>query len=526
MRDFQLPGRSPVIAANGIAASSHPLGTEAAIRILRDGGNAMDAAIACAVVLGLTEPASTGIGGDMFVLFSPAGSDEIKALNASGCAPAGLNANALRENGATEIGLNSPHAVTIPGAIDGFCRLNADWGRLDLAQVLEPAITLAENGVPVSPRVAHDWAVTGQVLSGDARRWYLNGDAPFQTGQLWRHSGQAEVLRRVAQQGRDAFYEGEIAQDMVTSLQAMGGTHTMEDFAACASFYTDPISGPYRGYELVQHRPNGQGATAILMARMLEHFHLGGLDPWGAKRAHIEAEVAKLAYDARDRFIADPDHTTRLDHMISKETAAQLAALVDLERANPAVEAATGAIHKDTVYLTVVDRDLMAVSLIYSTFHAFGSGLASDKFGILFQNRGAGFSLQEGHPNEAAPKKRPMHTIIPGMVRKQGKVVMPFGVMGGHYQPTGQVRVLSNMLDFGMDVQEALDGPRSFYEDGQLLMERGYDPDILHTLGGLGHDVHTPPNPIGGGQAIWIDHANGTLHAGSDPRKDGLALGY
>ena len=526
MRDFQLPGRSAVIAANAMAASSHPLGTQTAIKILQDGGNAMDAAIACALVLGLTEPASTGIGGDMFVLFTPPGSNDIKAMNSSGRAPARFDAAALRAGGATDIGLTSPHAVTIPGAIDGFCRLAQDWGKLDLAQVLAPAIDLAENGIPVSARVAYDWRANSQVLSGAARKWYLQGDAPFQVGQTWRHSGQAEILRRVARLGRDGFYGGEVAEDMVNSLRALGGTHDLSDFAQNHCDYTDPISDSYRGYEMLQHRPNGQGATAVLLANILENFDLSTLDPWGVKRAHIEAEAAKLAHDARDRFLADAAHVTRLDHMLSRETAAKLADLIDPNRALETPRTATGNVHKDTVYLSVVDRDRMAVSLIYSIFHNFGSGLASDRFGVLFHNRGSGFSLQPGHPNEAAPSKRPLHTIIPGMLRHQGRVTMPFGVMGGQYQPTGQVRVMSNMLDFGMDVQEAIDGPRSFAEDGILLMERGYDPDVLQALSDMGHHVQTPPNPIGGGQAIWIDHANGTLHAGSDPRKDGLALGY
>ena len=526
MRDFQLPGRSAVVASEGICASSHPLGTNAAIRILQDGGNAMDAAIATAFILGLAEPASTGIGGDMFVLFTPPGSDEVKALNASGRAPAKLTAQALRDTGATQIALNSPHAVTIPGAIDGFCRLSRDWGRFDLAQVMAPAIRYAENGMPVSPRVGYDWHTFGSALKGVARQHYLDHDRPYVTGQKWAHPGQAEVLRRIARNGRAGFYEGEVAEDMVASLNAMGGVHTLDDFASNTCEYTDPISGSYKDAELLQHRPNGQGATALLMAKILEHFDIASLDPWGTKRAHLEAEAAKLAYDARDRFITDDEYTTRLDHMLSAQTASKLAALIDPKRALPHVSKATGAIHKDTVYLSVVDKDRMAVSLIYSTFHAFGSGLASDKFGVLFQNRGAGFSLDKGHPNELAPNKRPMHTIIPAMLRNSGKVTMPFGVMGGHYQPSGHLRVLTNMMDFGMDVQEALDGPRSFAEDGKLLLERGYDPDVMQELADLGHAVQTAPNPIGGGQAIWIDHANGTMQAGSDPRKDGLALGY
>jgi gamma-glutamyltranspeptidase/glutathione hydrolase len=249
------------------------------------------------------------------------------------------------------------------------------------------------------------------------------------------------------------------------------------------------------------------------------------MDPLGAERAHIEAEAAKLAYDARNRFLADPDHTTRLAHMLAPETAAGLAALIDTKRAMPAAAPLSEAIHKDTVYITVVDRDRMAVSLIYSIFHGFGSGIASEKFGILLQNRGAGFSLEEGHPNELAPGKRPMHTIIPAMLKQGGDVIMPFGVMGGGYQPTGHARLVSNLSDFGMELQSAIDAPRCFADGGVLKVERGYDAAVRQALADLGHKIDVPDTPLGGAQAIRID-ASGVLIGGSDPRKDGCALGY
>lgn len=526
MRDFHLPGRSTVYAANGLCATSHPLAAKVAIQMLEAGGNAADAAIAAAVLLGLCEPQMTGLGGDCFVLIKPAGRDDIVALNGSGRAPAALCAAQMRARGHVSMPVNGAESVTIPGAVDAFCQLSKDLGRIGLKAALAPAIHYAQQGIPVAPRTAFDWAMHAQNLQGAARDFYLlNGQAP-KAGQIFRAPQQAEVLRRICEDGRAGFYEGEVAEDMVAALQAQGGVHTLDDFAATKCDYVDPISGTYKGTELVEHPPNSHGATAILMANILSHFDLAALNPLGAPRAHLEAEAAKLAYDARNRFLADADHTTRLDHMLHPQTAAQLAALIDPTRAMPSATSLSEAVHRETVYLTVVDKDRMAVSMIYSVFHDFGSGLASSKFGINFQNRGAGFTLQEGHPNEAAGGKRPMHTIIPAMLKREGRVVMPFGVMGGPYQPNGHARVLTNLVDYDMELQSALDAPRSFAHDGVLQIERGYADTVRAELAAMGHKVVTPQTPIGGAQAIWIDEKSGVLAGASDPRKDGCALGY
>ena len=523
MRDFQAPGRSAVYASNGVCATSHPLAAKVAIETLEAGGNAVDAALAGAVLLGICEPQMTGIGGDCFVLIKPAGEDRILALNGSGRAPKACSAQAMRDRGLQTVPLRGVDPVTIPGAMDAFCRLSQDWGKLGLDRVLAPAIRYAEAGVPVAPRVAFDWAEDGPALSDDARNFYLFGGQAPKPGQIFRAPGQAEVLRRVARDGRAGFYEGEVAEDMVASLQALGGQHTLEDFAATSCTYAEPVSGPYKGIDLVEHPPNGQGATAILMLNILSHFDLAAMDPFGAQRAHIEAEAAKLAYDARNRFIAET--APRLDHMLAPETAAKLAALIDPKRAMASPVPLTEAVHKDTVYITVVDRDRVAVSLIYSIFWGFGSGLASRKFGINFQNRGAGFSLEAGHPNEAGGGKRPMHTIIPGMLRKNGKVIMPFGVMGGAYQPCGHARFVTNMVDFGMEAQAAIDAPRCFSGTEGMMLETGYAPQVRAELAAMGHDVKLSPEPIGGAQSILIDDS-GILIGASDPRKDGCALGY
>lgn len=526
MRDFHKPGRSAVLALNGLCATSHPLAAQAAVDVLQHGGNAMDAALAGAVILGQAEPAMTGLGGDCFALVSPAGGDEVIAVNGSGRAPVAASSEALRAAGHDVVPPRTAFAVTIPGAVDAFCTMSEKWGRMGLADSLAPAIRYMEEGIPVAPRVAFDWQESANLLhEGAAHRHYLNDGAIPGVGEIFRLPGNAEVLRRIAAQGRDGFYSGEVAEDMCAALNAAGGGHTLDDFAATACTIGTPLSGSYKGRDLLEHPPNGQGVTAHLMLNILSHFDLPAMDPFGAKRAHIEAEAAKLAYDARNRFMADADYMTRLEHLQSPETAARLAALIDPKRVMTSPASLAEEVHRETIYITVVDRDRMVVSLIYSIFNSFGSGIASDKFGILFQNRGAGFTLQPGHPNEMAGGKRPMHTIIPAILCEQGRVTMPFGVMGGQYQPNGHARVLTNMIDYGMDPQAALDAPRSFAEKGKLRLERGYDEEVFAELAELGHDIEVPSAPIGGAQAIMI-HENGVLEGASDPRKDGCAIGY
>jgi gamma-glutamyltranspeptidase/glutathione hydrolase len=529
-RDFQRPGRSAIYAYNGMIATSHPLATKIALDTLQAGGNAVDAALAAAFMLPLCEPQSTGLFGDAFALVKPAGEETLFGLNGSGPAPAGLRADALRASGLTAMPVDQAHAVTLPGAVAAFEQLARSHGRLGLAAAVAPAIRYAEEGVPVAPRVAADWPTAAPTLRGHAREVYLWQGEPPRPGQRFRAPGQAEVLRRIAAEGAAGFYQGEVAEDLVDSLRALGGCHTLADFAAVRPEPVKPISVHYRGRELVELPPNGQGITALLMARILEQFDLPSLDPLGAQRAHLEAEAQKLAYDARNRFVADPrlhaDMSRRTQRLLSDETAAALARLIDPKRANTRYAAQAEAVHRDTVYLTVVDRDRCAVSLIFSIFHSFGSGLASRRFGLLFQNRGAGFCLTPGHPNEATGGKRPMHTIIPAMLQRDGRLVMPFGVMGGQYQPTGHMRVLSNLIDFGLDPQSALDAPRSFAEVDALELEAGYTDDVAAELSAMGHRVRRPPGPLGGAQAIWIDERNGLLVGASDPRKDGCALGY
>jgi gamma-glutamyltranspeptidase/glutathione hydrolase len=539
MRDFHLPGRSTAYAANGMCATSHPFAAQEAVNVLRAGGNAVDAATTAALMLGLLEPAMTGIGGDMFALVWKPGEDKPRGLNGSGRAPAALNAAMLREQGHNTIPLDSAHAVSVPGAIDAFDTLLRDHGTQGWDTVLAPSIRLAREGHPIAPKAAYDWAQEGVgKLSGAARQHFLLDDRAPKAGERFAYPAKAEALELIAKEGRAGFYEGPVAEDMLSSLNALGGVHTLDDFANTACTWVEPISGDYRGTTLWELPPNGQGATAILMAKILAGFDLGALDPFGAERAHLEAETARLAYHARNCLIADadtPGAAERLAHMLSDSTVDAMRRRIDPTRMRPDLLAEAdklhalgpnGAPHRDTIYITVVDGDRMMVSLIYSVFHAFGGGLASTKYGINFQNRGGGFSLVEGHPNELAGGKRPMHTIIPAMLSKGATPMATFGVMGGQYQSCGHARAISNLLDYGMDPQAVMDGARCFPQDRKLDIERGYSPEVIEQLHVMGHTINRDIGPIGGGQMIVLDHANNCLIGGSDPRKDGVALGW
>ena len=530
MRDFQLPGRSTAHALNGMAATSHPLASLAAIDMLRAGGNAIDAAIAASAVLAVVEPQSTGIGGDCFMLLCPGGTGEVIGLNGSGRAPAAATAEWYLERGMDAVPLNlSPHCVTVPGAVDAWARLLADHGTMDFAAVLAPAIDHAENGYVVAPRVAWDWQrEVGKIgVDETARQIFLPQGRTPRAGEVHRQPLLAETLKALARDGRDAFYTGAIAEEVVAYLRGLGGLHTLDDFADHRSDYVTPIRTTYRGYEVVQIPPNGQGITVLLMLNILAGYPLGDLDPLGVERLHLEAEATRLAYRARDTLIGDPSQAdVPVERLLSADYAERLRCQISPDRAMGDLGASNFPVHPDTVYLTVVDRDRNAVSFINSLFNSFGSGLVAPRSGFLLQNRGAGFVVAAGHANCIGPGKRPLHTIIPGMVQKDGRAVLSYGVMGGYYQPVGHTHLLTNIIDYGMDVQEGLDLARAFHVGGDLLLERGIGDAAAHGLAALGHRVGRNKYPHGGGQAIWIDWENGALIGGSEPRKDGIALGY
>jgi gamma-glutamyltranspeptidase/glutathione hydrolase len=511
-----------------MAATSHPLSTLAALEIMRAGGNAMDAAICAAAVQAVVEPQSTGIGGDCFALYCPKGSDEVIAFNGSGRAPKGATVDAYREMGLEAMPKRGPYGVTVPGAIDGWCQLLADHGRLDMATVLAPAIHYAENGYVVHDRVAIDWKDTEKDLAADlhsARIFLPGGKAPV-AGDVHKQPELAHTLRQIAERGRSGFYEGAVAEDMVGRLRELGGVHTLQDFAETKGEYVTPISADYRGLRIHQVPPNNQGLTALVMFNLMARHDLSKLDPVGVDKLHLEIEAGRLAFRERNDSIADPLASAGVvERLLSPEFTSKLAAEIDMGRAMDHLPKADLAM-SDTVYISIVDEDRNAVSFINSTYFSFGSAVTGPKSGVVLQNRGYSFKLDPAHPNAIGPGKRPLHTIMPGMATKAGKAIMPFGVMGGDYQPFGHVHVLTNLLDHGMDIQEAIDCPRVFYEKNAIVAETGVPDATVQGLRDKGHTVVTAENPHGGGQAIWIDWDAGTLTGGSDPRKDGLALGY
>ena len=528
MRDFHYPGRSTVHGADGMAATSQPASTLAAVEILRRGGNAIDAAISAAAVQAVVEPHSTGIGGDCFTLLALNGSADVVALNGSGHAPKAATTDKYQDLGLSTIPLTSAHAVTVPGAIDAWTTILSDYGTMSLDEVFSSAITYAQDGYAVHPRSAHGWTKSVDKLKADpmARHTFLPNDKPPKPGQLIYQPELAGTLKTIAREGRDGFYCGEIAQNLVGYLNLLGGLHSVDDFASQKSEYIAPIKSSYQGHDIYQCPPNGQGIAVLIMLGILEQFDLPNYAPLSKERIHLESEATRLAYHVLEQTICDPRQgDIPVDYLLSSEHLNQLTRKISLDsRMTDVPDSAP--IHPETIYLTVVDRDRNAISLINSVCFAFGSGLVEPKSGILLHNRGSAFSLDPLHPNAIAPHKRPRHTIIPGLVTKNSQVVMPFGVMGGQFQPVGQVRVLTNFLDYQMDLQEALDGGRSFSFGGILDLEPTIPKRVAAELSALGHNVRYTDTPLGSGQAIWIDYEQGTLVGASDPRKDGLALGY
>ncbi|WP_127144313.1 gamma-glutamyltransferase [Pelagibacterium montanilacus] len=526
-RDFMVPGKSVALAENAMAATSHPLATLAALDILRAGGNAVDGAIAAVAVQCVIDPHMTGIGGDCFALYAPA-NGKMTAYNGSGRSPAGIDAEALRAKGWSAIENMSPEAVTIPGAVDAWCALNAAHGRLGLDQILAPAIRSAEEGFLITPRVAHDWARYADRIGWHepARAQFLpNGRAP-RTGERIANPALARTLRAIAAKGRSAFYEGEAAEDMAATLRALGGVHTTDDFAAHKGLVADPISAGYRGVTLNECPPNGQGLAALIIARLLEGFDLGGNGLSEADRIHLLAEATKAAYRQRDALISDPETmTASVADILSDAHIDRLRAGISLDKAAAPADFDIP-VHRDTVYLCVVDRDGNAISLINSVFFAFGSGIYAPGAGVLLQNRGAGFTLAKGHPNVLAPNKRPFHTIIPAVVSRDGQPLMTLGVMGGQYQATGHAHMMSQIFDRGHDIQSASDQPRSFFTNGALDLETTISNAVRADLEARGHTTRIADEPIGSCQAILIDREKGVLWGASDHRKDGIALGY
>ncbi|PZM10917.1 gamma-glutamyltransferase [Rhizobium tubonense] len=526
-RDFFKPGRSVAISDKGMAATSHPLATLAAVDILRAGGSAVDAAVAAVALQSVVDPLMTGIGGDCFALYCAAGGTPV-ALNGSGRSPKGASLDYYLEHGFTNIPDDSPHAVTVPGAIDAWCRLVGSYGKFDMARVLAPAIAAAEDGYLLTPRVARDWERNSdRVAKNPASAAYFlpNGRAPRVGGRMI-NPALAATLRSVARDGRDGFYRGIVAEEITGVLKGLGGLHEEDDFASYNAFETTPISGKYRGRDLFECPPNGQGLAALLITRILDGFDLRDPKLSEADRIHLLAEATQAGYARRDQLISDPEHITfDVEELLSDRSIEAMRREISLERAAD-LSVWDAPTHRDTVYVSVVDRDGNAISLINSVFMPFGSGIYAPRSGVLLQNRGAGFVVRQGHPNAIGSRKLPFHTIIPGMVMENGKTRMSFGVMGGQYQACGHAHMLSQIFDRDLDPQRASDQPRSFCFGGRLTLEPTISEAVKLDLDRRGHITEWADEPIGGAQAILIDHERGVLFGASDHRKDGMALGY
>ena len=525
------PGRSAVICKNGAVATSQPLAAQVGLQILRDGGNAIDAAVAAAAMLNVVEPMSTGIGGDAFALVYRPQDGMIRGLNASGRAPYAAELDFFKRQGLTSIpDTGSMYAVTVPGTVDGWATLLDACGTMTLGDVLKPAIEHAENGFAVSPQISLAWQGDAGLLSlfPDTRGTYLvNGRAP-KPGEIFYQPNLARTFRLIVEGGRDAFYRGEIAEKIVKFSDENGGLFTMQDFADHTSDWVEPISTNYRGYDVYEIPPNGQGIAALLALNIVEGFDLQSMGHNSGQYLHCTVEGMKLAFADLYKHVTDPTfEDVPVAGLLSAEYAESQKARIHPDQVNPNPVAGVPPMGSDTVYLCVVDKDRNVVSFINSIYAHFGSRLVAGDTGIMLQNRGSGFSLNPNHVNRIEPHKRTLHTIIPGMIAQNGVPLLTFGVMGGQMQPQGHLQLVCNLVDFNMDVQSALDAPRFRVMDGlATTVEDGVPMNVQAELGQKGHQLAPPNTFFGGGQAIFIHPEYNTLIAGSDPRRDGCAVGY
>ncbi|MGA1202163.1 MAG: gamma-glutamyltransferase, partial [Planctomycetota bacterium] len=538
--------RAVVHASNGMAATSHPLATQVALDILKQGGNAVDAAIAANACLGLMEPTGCGVGGDLFAIIWDAEERRLHGLNGSGRSPKELSLSALRERlereGHERIPKYGVLPLSVPGAVDGWFTLHERLGRLPMDAILAPAIEYAERGFPVSELIAHYWEISVRRLAdqpGFLATFSREGRAPGE-GEVWRNPALARTYRLLAEGGRDAFYQGEIAERIVSFVREHGGYLSLEDFRAHASTWVDPVSTSYRGHEVWQLPPNGQGIAVLQLLNILEGYDLRSWGPESAEYVHHFIEAKKLVFEDRAKYYADMSMAeVPVEGLISKEYAARRRALIDPTAARRRVAAGNPALEEgDTVYLTVADREGNMVSLIQSNYRGMGSGVCPTGLGFGLQDRGEMFTLEDGHRNIYAPGKRPFHTIIPGFVTKDGAPWFSFGVMGGATQPQAQVQVLVNIIDFGMNVQEAGDWSRILHErsseptgermvdGGVVSLESGYSSEVIAELESRGHRFVQGKGGFGGYQGILRDPASGVYSGASESRKDGMAAGF
>lgn len=534
--------RSEVIAKNGMVATSQPLATQVAIDILKAGGSAVDAAIAANATLGLMEPTGCGIGGDLFAIVWDAEKGELTGLNASGRSPQALTLEHFRDQAMTSVPALGPYSVSVPGAVDGWFQLHARYGRLPMSELLAPAIRYAEEGFPVSEFIAMLWKRnldTRGEYAGFRETFAPDGKVPG-TGDIFRNPRLANTYQQIASGGRDAFYKGEIARKIDSYMAEQGGYLRYEDLANHRSEWVTPVSVNYRGYDVYELPPNGQGMVALQYLNVLEGYDLKAMGFGSADYLHTLVEAKKVVYEDRAKYYADPDfYEPPIDQLLSKEYAAERRELISPDKAADSYPAGDAAIeHGDTIYLSVADSDGNMVSFIQSNFSGMGSGMTPGDLGFGLQNRGALFSLEDGHANVYEPGKRPFHTIIPAFVLKDGKPWLSFGVMGGSIQPQGHVQILVNVIDFGMNIQEAGDAARMRHtgssqptdevmDDGGLVyLESGIGDDVRDELKRRGHKIATSHIAMGGYQAVMWNDEQGVYYGASESRKDGHAAGY
>lgn len=532
--------RSEVIAKNGMACTSQPLATQVALDILKAGGSAVDAAIAANALLGLVEPTGNGIGGDLFALVWDAKTQQLYGLNGSGRSPYNLSLDYFKQNNIEKIPSLGPLPVSVPGCVDGWFELHQKFGRLPMTEILQPAIQYARNGFPVSELIAYYWQSNARALQkypGFEEIFMPNGKAPAK-GEIFKNPYLAETLEKIALHGRDIFYKGEIARKIVAYLKENGGFLSMKDFEDHTSEWVTPVSTNYRGYDVWELPPNGQGTAVLQMLNILENFDLKKMGLGSAEYIHLFTEAKKLAFEDRAKFYADPAfNQIPVEKLISKTYARQRANLINPDRA--ARSYTPGELEQaNTIYLTTADKDGNMVSLIQSNYRGMGSGMTPGRLGFILQDRGEMFTLEEGHFNVYAPHKRPFHTIIPGFVTKDGKPFLSFGVMGGAMQPQGHVQILCNLIDFGMNIQEAGDAPRiqhlgsseptgeKMTDGGILTLETGFSWETIRALMQKGHVIQFDLGGYGGYQAIKRDETNRVYYGASESRKDGQAAGY
>jgi gamma-glutamyltranspeptidase/glutathione hydrolase len=534
--------RSEVISSHGMAATSHPLATQIALDILKSGGSAVDGAIAANAALGLMEPTGSGIGGDLFAIVWDAKTKKLYGLNASGRSPKSLTLGHFRQQGLDMVPPYGPLPVTVPGCVDGWFELHKKFGQLDMKKVLEPAIRYAREGYPLTELVAFYWGLSAPNLekwAGYKETFMPGGRAP-RKGEVFKNPRLADTYEKLAKKGRDVFYKGEIAHIICDFMKEQGGFLSYGDMAAHKSEWVEPVSTNYRGYDVWELPPNGQGIAALQMLNILEGYDFSSIPFGSAEHIHLLTEAKKLAFEDRAMFYGDMDfNDVPVSKLISKEYAAERRKLIDPKRAARSYDAGNPALENgETIYLTVADKDGNMVSLIQSNYRGMGCGLSPGNLGFILQDRGELFDLNEGRFNTYAPGKRPFHTIIPAFITKDGEPLMSFGVMGGSMQPQGHTQIVMNIVDFGMNLQEAGDAPRLRHggssqptgermtDGGWLYMETGFSMETRRALTEMGHRIRTTNGSYGGYQAILYDKTNNVYFGASESRKDGQAAGY